>query len=72
MSSSMANALRYYASDATTETANFVVMVDKFFDCLNVRSKDEHFHQRKPSKAPYTDAEDARFVVSKWIHIINT
>ena len=38
-------------------------MFDKFFDCLNVRSPDEHKRQRKPDLKPYTSASDERLCV---------
>ena len=38
MSSSVAKALRLTGGDEAVETANFVEIVDKLFDCLNVSS----------------------------------
>ncbi len=34
--------------------------MNKFFDCLNVRSLTEHISQRNPDKAPYCNADDPR------------
>ena len=44
-----------------TGTANFCLMMDKFFDCLNVRNTVEHKHKRKPFLKPYTSVDDERF-----------
>ena len=45
-------------------------MFDKFFDCLNVRSPDEHKRRRKPDLKPYTSASDERLHVSRIIIIM--
>ena len=46
------------------ETERFVRVFDKFFDCLNVRSPDEHQRRRKPNLKPYTRSDDERLMVS--------
>ena len=38
MSSSLAKALKLTGGDEAVETANFIKIVDKLFDCLNVSS----------------------------------
>jgi hypothetical protein len=43
------------------ETANLILMMDKLFDCLNVRSKDKGKQSRKPFLNPYTSVDDERF-----------
>ena len=52
----MSNALAYYNNPDTEETQRFVSMIDKFFDCLNVRNRSEWALKRKsdlnPTQAP--------------------
>ena len=36
-------------------------MMDKFFDCLNVRNTTECTTKRKPDLKPYFDVDDERF-----------
>ena len=64
LSKSIANALDFYGGSETEETRIFVETFDKFFDCLNVRSLQEHFKRRKPNLAPYRDPDDERLTVS--------
>ena len=40
LSQSVANALDFYGSCETVETKKFVEMFNKYFDILNVRSKE--------------------------------
>ena len=42
-------------------TAELCGYMDKFFDCLNVRSRNESRNKRKPFLAPYVDQKDIRF-----------
>ena len=63
-SETIANALEYYGNSASSETQKFVHLMDKFFDCLNVRNLTEYIKKRKPNLEPYTDASDPRFKVS--------
>ena len=37
-------------------------MMDKFFDCLNIRNTKEHITKRKLFKKPYESIDDIRFV----------
>ena len=41
LSTSVASALAYYNDPSTTETEHFCRQFDRFFDCMNVRSKSE-------------------------------
>ena len=43
------------------ETAKFVLLMDRFFDCLNTRNRFEANHTRKPDILPYTQINDTRF-----------
>ena len=47
------------------ETAHFCMMLDRFFDCLNLRSMDECVKKRKPDRRPYKYKDDSRLVVKK-------
>lgn len=58
MSSSVAKALRLTGGDEAVETANFVEIVDKLFDCLNVSSMSKGRHQRKAFALPYRGLDD--------------
>ena len=68
----MADALTFYDQDETTETRVFIRMIDKFFDCMNVRSKLEGKFRRKDQRLPYTSPKDDRFKVSIIIMIVHT
>ena len=46
------------------ETARFVMMIDRFFDCLNVTDFDDGRRTRNPFKAPYRSGSDFRLRVS--------
>ena len=43
-----------------TETKKFVLMFNKFFDCMNVRHLKECVYKRKPDVRPYNSAKDSR------------
>ncbi len=40
-----------------------VAIFDKFFDCMNVRSRDLWIRKLKPDLKPYTSVDDPRFKV---------
>ena len=42
-------------------TKRFVSMMDKFFDCLNVKNCTEGHRSRKELKKPFTSINDGRF-----------
>ena len=58
----MAHALR---SERHTESAQFVDMMDRFFDCLNVSSLTGDKKALKKFHYPYQSASDDRLNVSK-------
>ena len=64
LSTTTAEGLRVYGGEEMVETERFVRMFDKFFDCLNVRSPDEHQRRLKPNLKPYTRSDDERLTVS--------
>lgn len=63
MSESVACALQYIDNDDTIETRLFIRMIDKFFDCLNVKGPLMAKLKRKDDKVPYYSAMDHRFEV---------
>ncbi len=63
LSASVANALEYHGDSDSTETAKFVRLFDRFFDCFNARSIDECIKKRKPDLGPYRDPSDSRLSV---------
>ncbi len=62
LSNTMALALQRFFPDGDAEqTARFCEMVNKFFDCLNVRSSTEHVRKRNDFLEPYSSSNDKRF-----------
>ncbi len=49
LSKSVYNALVNCDDETTLETRKFVIMFDRFFDCLNVRSPSEWYTHKKPA-----------------------
>lgn len=64
MSETVACALEVLNREATQQTRLFIRMMDKFFDCLNVKSKKIGERKRKDFLKPYTTPLDERFEVS--------
>ncbi|CAC5363149.1 THAP9 [Mytilus coruscus] len=60
LSSTVANALEMMYGDNVSETVNFPRIIDKFFDCLNVRNLYEGRNKRNPNLNPYTNINDER------------
>ena len=71
MSESVASALQYLDNDKTQQTRLFIRMVDRFFDCLNVRNPLLAQVKRKDSIAPYKSPNDERFKV-QYMHMQST
>ena len=63
MSETVAKALRLTGGEEAKETANFIEMVDKLFDCMNVSSLSRGKLQRKPFVQPYRNSNDFRLAV---------
>ena len=42
-------------------TSTFCLMMDRFFDCLNVKNTMEYKVKQKPFLKPYTSVDDVRF-----------
>ena len=49
----MAAALRLTGGAEVEQTANFVEMMDRFFDCMNVKMFTTGKHKRNPFKDPF-------------------
>ena len=63
MSETVSKALRLTGGEEAAETAQFIEMVDKMFDCLNVSSLSKGKMKRKPFVQPYRSANDFRLKV---------
>ena len=61
LSASVVSVLKAFGPPEAAATAQLCEMVDKAFDCLNVRSTKEHQRKRKPFLAPYTSVNDQRY-----------
>ena len=57
LSSTMSSMLTQLGPAEASATAEYCKMIDQFFDCLNVRSLEEHLRKRKPLLAPFTSIE---------------
>ena len=63
MSESVSKAIQLTGGVEAQETARFVAIVDKFFDCLNVNNYDAGHRKRKIFKQPYRSGTDFRLEV---------
>jgi len=70
MSATVAKAVRIMGGAAAEETANFIEMVDKLFDCLNVSSLSKGRRQAKLFVRPYERPTDFRLRVQLFCYII--
>ena len=60
LSNSVATALATFGPEEAKETAKFCYMMDRFFDCLNIRNKTEHIVKKKASLRPFDCQDDER------------
>ena len=60
LSSLVGNILKEFGPPEASGTAEFCVLMDTFFDCLNVRNKEEYKIKRKPNLKPYSHVNDER------------
>ena len=63
LSSSVGNLLNEFGQPEAAGTGKFCLMMDSFFDCLNVGNKEEQKPKRKSNLRPYSDPDDERFAV---------
>ena len=61
LSATMSSVLTSFGPPDVAGAAKFCGMLDKFFDCMNVRSLTEHERKHKPMLVPYTDINNERF-----------
>ena len=54
----VSKALEHSGGDEASETAKFVRMMDRFFDCLNITNLTNGMHEQKSFQDPYTNAND--------------
>ena len=59
----MAQALRLTGGEKAAEMSNFISLVDKFFDSVNVVSLLKGKHKRKVFQNPYRSGTDFRLKV---------
>ena len=64
LSATVAAVMRVHGRHESQETARFISLMDRFFDCLNGRSTEEAERKRKPDLRPYRSVVDERFQVS--------
>ena len=60
LSQTMGNVLEQFGTSDAKETAKYCKMLDRFFDCLDVRNINECELKRKESLKPYTSCDDSR------------
>ncbi|XP_076084495.1 uncharacterized protein LOC143055247 [Mytilus galloprovincialis] len=60
LSDTVANALEELYDEQVSETVNFIRNMNKFFDCMNVRSLFEGRNKRNPNLDPYRNLQDVR------------
>ena len=58
LSEFVSNALKLTGGEEARKTVRFTLMVDKFFDSLNVNRFISGKHRRKPFQDPYRSAKD--------------
>ena len=61
LSETVGKVLNSFGPPEAAGTAQFCIMMDKFFDCLNVKNTVEHTLKRKPFLKPYDSIDDERF-----------
>lgn len=64
LSNSVGICLNEFGPPEAAGTAKFCIMMDTFFDCLNVKNTKECILKQKPDLKPYTSVDEIRF---KWL-----
>lgn len=62
LSYSVGSVMQHHGGVEARETAKFILLMDRFFDCLNSRHWGEAEQRKKPDLAPYVDVNDGRFL----------
>lgn len=70
LSESVSKALQEVRGEEVAETAKFCLMMDRFFDSLNVTNYSEGYEKLKPYRMPYRSVEDFRFKVCVYVYVI--
>ena len=65
LSSSVGKDMLEYSGPECSETANFILKMEKIFYCLNVQSLHEGIRKRNNKVLPYRDINDERFTFLK-------
>ena len=52
--------LSTYGTPEATGTAQFCLLMDMFFDIMNVENIDEYWFKRKPALTPFSSPDDPR------------
>ena len=70
MSESVGKILQTYGDASVQQTAKFILLVDQWFDCMNVRHTGEAGRKRKDNLKPYESEHDPRLKVIRefWIY----
>ena len=63
LSASVAREVVECVGEEASETSRFIHVMNRFFDCINVRSRTEAIRTRNPDRNPYTRVDDPRFEV---------
>jgi len=63
LSETVSKGISKIVGEEGSETAKFVLMMDKFFDTLNVHNYDHGIHQNKKFQFPFKSAKDKRLTV---------
>ena len=61
LSETVGSVLNAFGPAEAEGTANFCLMMDNFFDCLNVKNTVEHKVKNKPFLKPYDSVDGIRF-----------
>eukprot|EP00112_Aurelia_sp_Birch-Aquarium-sp1_P016687 Seg3808.2 transcript_id=Seg3808.2/GoldUCD/mRNA.D3Y31 product="DNA transposase THAP9" pseudo=true protein_id=Seg3808.2/GoldUCD/D3Y31 len=81
LSDSVGKVLATFGPPDARATSKFCLMMDGFFDCVNVRNSAECIKKQKPFLKPFSSVDDERFVwlkeiflkyFSDWLQSINT
>lgn len=63
LSESVGKAIQLTGGNDAQETANFILLFDKFFDMLNVSNFTNGSRKKKPFQYPYHTGDDHRLKV---------
>ena len=61
LSNTVGVCLEKFGPPEAAGTAKFCIVMDKFFDCLNVKNAIEHISKKKPFPGPYSSIDDSRY-----------